>query len=584
MSIGHKLDTNPTFAEAITNSQITNTGRMETNVNSNNMYNIRVLDHSREGLKQLKEFVVPNAMHTGEVRAEPLGCDEGTRQAIFDDILSWILDPRREKGVLWLRGPVGTGKSAIAKTTADRIDNEISCGEVAGSFFFFRGDSARNNLKAFVATLAYRLAVTFPSVGEEIIRVIESDPLVLQAHLDVQWRKLIIEPVISAPTFPAAVIIIDGLDECEDEGDQLRVLDLVRKSCEQHFRPAFLIASRPEPHITNTFHTPPLMHWCRPSINLGAIDIDGEMRKFIRARFLALYHRHIDILQSRAVDGVWPAHADVNLIALRAGGQYIYPLTLFRFLSQSNGDPHLLLQDCLRQDARAFIFLDKLYIHVMKSSHKPDNSEIGELLFLVIESATTTWNKKATLRDFDLAIVTNPENPSRILLRRLHSVLAIPSHYDAELAVHHQSFSDFLLDPYRSKSYYINKKAYALRIVEKCLMRLEDKSNMTSSVLQAICQYWWRCSTLLDRGDLSECVVALMVKLDFDAVVMHMVRDFRSLYAEEEGAYLRFVDQCQHWNYLSSLTDLHLALYNMLLGFSYIFSIYGKLKVIALFV
>ncbi|KAF8639371.1 hypothetical protein AX16_010321 [Volvariella volvacea WC 439] len=135
-------------------------------------------------------------MHTGKVHADPLRCHNVTRQSILATFSSWIKDPHREKPVQWVVSPAGIGKSAIAKTTADRFDLRGSKAQVAGLFFFDRADPKRNKHVYFVHTLAYCLAVSIPSVGHEIDQVVKRDPQVLYADIAVQWKMLILELVI----------------------------------------------------------------------------------------------------------------------------------------------------------------------------------------------------------------------------------------------------------------------------------------------------------------------------------------------------------------------------------------------------
>ncbi|KAF8652667.1 hypothetical protein AX16_004273 [Volvariella volvacea WC 439] len=159
----------------------------------------------------LRARIIPEAMHTGKIHAEPLTCHPDTRQAIIEDIIVWVEDNERTHHILWLRGPAGIGKSAIAKTVADHLDRPSSRATVAGSFFFVKRDPRRNTLTHFVATIVYRLAVTFEDLGKKIEDVIYRDPEVLGADIAVQWQKLVIETVATVSDLLPAVIIIDEI-------------------------------------------------------------------------------------------------------------------------------------------------------------------------------------------------------------------------------------------------------------------------------------------------------------------------------------------------------------------------------------
>ncbi|KAF8645580.1 hypothetical protein AX16_007724 [Volvariella volvacea WC 439] len=249
--------------------------------------------------KLLHALVVVNAMHAGEVRADLFRCDPNTRQAIIDDITSWIEDILRQQNILWLSDPAGIGKSALCMSTAERLDRDGSTATVAGSFFFFKGDPQRNSPLRLIPRLAYQLAVRFEEVGRKINKVVARDPKVLEAKLEVQWRKLIVEPVKAIPNLPPAAIIIDGLDECGSAKDQRRILRLV-SSCDSDFPLAFLLASRPESHIAGCFGAEPLLILCRPRIDLAQCKDTQEMW----LRFSEVFSRHKSILQYRAVNAV----------------------------------------------------------------------------------------------------------------------------------------------------------------------------------------------------------------------------------------------------------------------------------------
>ena len=102
-------------------------------------------------LKKLFSLVVHNALHTGDVRTEPLGCHEGTREAILLNITTWLESRLQAKGVLWIVGPVGIVKSAIAMTTAQLLSKPRAKAKVAASFFFFRGNPDCSSLYLLAA-------------------------------------------------------------------------------------------------------------------------------------------------------------------------------------------------------------------------------------------------------------------------------------------------------------------------------------------------------------------------------------------------------------------------------------------------
>jgi SpoVK/Ycf46/Vps4 family AAA+-type ATPase len=153
--------------------------------------------------------------------------------------------------ILWLYGPAGAGKSAIAQSLCQQLEAES---RVAASFFFKRGHASRGNASRLFATIAYQLVVLLPELNSIISHIVDNDPAVVHKSFSVQLEKLIIEPCRRAnPTRPP-VIIIDGLDECEGRDVQEEILRSFGNYNLKNPLPVYLlIASRPELHIREIF-------------------------------------------------------------------------------------------------------------------------------------------------------------------------------------------------------------------------------------------------------------------------------------------------------------------------------------------
>jgi replication-associated recombination protein RarA len=83
--------------------------------------------------------------------------------------MDWILGlgvDDQNAVILWLYGPAGAGKSAIAHDIAQRCDLEKL---LLASFFFSRSDPARSNAKFLIATIAYQIASTSSGRGRILL-------------------------------------------------------------------------------------------------------------------------------------------------------------------------------------------------------------------------------------------------------------------------------------------------------------------------------------------------------------------------------------------------------------------------------
>ncbi|KAG2087911.1 uncharacterized protein F5147DRAFT_789725 [Suillus discolor] len=127
----------------------------------------------------------------------------GTRKEILSDIMEWINDSREDvERVLWLSGPAGMGKSAIAHTIANSF---IRVGGLGSCYCFDQNEKDRH--KKVFTTIARNLADPDAVKNQTALKT-TSD--VVQ-----QWQKLLIEPLgkLSESPVGPVVIVIDALDE-----------------------------------------------------------------------------------------------------------------------------------------------------------------------------------------------------------------------------------------------------------------------------------------------------------------------------------------------------------------------------------
>ncbi|KAG1807568.1 hypothetical protein EV424DRAFT_230934 [Suillus variegatus] len=154
-------------------------------------------------------------------------CLPGTRMDILSDIMGWINDSRDDVPcVLWLSGPAGTGKSAIAHTIASSF---IGVGGLGSCYCFDRNTDDRH--KKVFSTIARDLADRHPEMRRALAYAVQNaNALKTTADVVQQWQKLLIEPLgkLSESPVGPVVIIIDALDEsgkaAETRSDLLRIL------------------------------------------------------------------------------------------------------------------------------------------------------------------------------------------------------------------------------------------------------------------------------------------------------------------------------------------------------------------------
>jgi len=82
--------------------------------------------------------------------------------------------------MLWLHGPAGAGKSAIAQTIADTC---AARNRLATSFFFAPTAAHRNEVKYLFLTIAVQIALSVPEKSQRLDEIINTDPYIAERAL-----------------------------------------------------------------------------------------------------------------------------------------------------------------------------------------------------------------------------------------------------------------------------------------------------------------------------------------------------------------------------------------------------------------
>ncbi|KAF8655628.1 hypothetical protein AX16_002982 [Volvariella volvacea WC 439] len=310
------------------------------------IYNPPHLQLQEEARNALHDIIARNAMHDGDQRTEGLEFHPDTQRTPRANIIQWVLDIQRLEDILWLKGAIGTGKSALSKKIADMFHGGEVDGQLAASFFFLREDPTRNHPGKFAVTIAYRLAVSFPEVGERIGAAITRDRTLLTAEITHQWAELVVRPVkeVITSTIPA-VIVIDGLDQCGTAANQVQILDLI-SSCGSDFPIAFLITSRPDPHLLNAFEENfgrrAVMHYKVTELG-DSEETRAEMKTFLHHSFSSIRKKNPTAFPS---DVEWPDEQTIDKILDWAFGRYLLLSTIIQAVG-SDKDPRAALEKVL---------------------------------------------------------------------------------------------------------------------------------------------------------------------------------------------------------------------------------------------
>ena len=281
-------------------------------------------------MELLQQHIAPGAFHNSDERYDPPKCHPHTRRAVLKKIMDWVKDANKVALILWLYGPAGAGKSAIAQTIAELLEE---AGLLAAAFFFSRNAAKRNDKTPLVATLAYQLVISIPEIRAHVLRALEQDPSLFSRSIQAQIQALIVKPlntVANDETLALALlsrprlIILDGLDECRTTSSQTHILNALSTAIKHLRIPlCFLIASRPEQDIRQVFND--------QNHSLGSFSFsialdntyrpDRDIKVFLQSTFDEIKRNHPSKAHLLAS---WPSSKDIRQLVKKSSGQFIF--------------------------------------------------------------------------------------------------------------------------------------------------------------------------------------------------------------------------------------------------------------------
>ncbi|KAF9011408.1 hypothetical protein BDQ17DRAFT_1223738, partial [Cyathus striatus] len=327
-------------------------------------------------LQQLLQYVAQGATHDSGEQYDAPKCHPDTRKQLLSNINQWIKEPDKETGIMYLHGPVGAGKSSVARSVCKEASQ---AGYLGASFFFWRGSQDRNNAKKLFPTIAYQLAMLNNVLSGHILAEIQMNPrLVYDASINSQFQKLIVEPCLkfiksSQPPLYCVgrvTIVIDGLDECLDQSMQIAILKLLVKAVQCNGFPLdFFITSRPELHLQEVWGTKEISSVTQ-FISLSNVQgTSQDIQTMLESGFSCILNNCRFKAALKSVPRPWPPLSSIWKLVERSSGQFIYAATVMKFISSPHHNPNARLEIVLGiQDSRnssPLADLDLLYHEIL---------------------------------------------------------------------------------------------------------------------------------------------------------------------------------------------------------------------------
>jgi len=416
---------------------------------------------------------------------------EDTRVELVKELDDWERSKIDSATMMWMYGGAGTGKTTLLLTFADLCRLH---GRSAGAYFASNWIANCNDRNWIVATLAIQLMQAFPSTKKYIDKAIRKDPLLFSRGRGVQMKALIVEPIKRIATMARlletvtfgfksypTLVVIDGLDKItgkEVQGDIIRIIGETMKDICLPLR--FLVASRPEPHITDA------VGYLQSRFPGRVFQIDlsedalarRDIEVYLRKKFTEARSMHPEVPPD------WPGPDIISQLADKASGHFIYATTVMAYIITRYRCPEERLS-IIRGLLQAppgdtpFAQLDFLYTHITTNANNQHDllKVLGQLLIACeMPSGDDIFGSPANSSSPKRleAILGLKPGGIRWILTDMHSLLKIGSNSD-DIKILHASFPDFLLDKSRSQNFRVDlEEAHATQEVSLHIRAIFD--------------------------------------------------------------------------------------------------------------
>jgi hypothetical protein len=433
-----------------------------------------------------------------------------TRKEIIDVVIGWALDGTDQTRIFWLYGPAGSGKSTIATSVSCDLNKR---GWLGASFFFSRDVASRSQPDHMFSTIAFQLSSTNPAFTAGICKAITEDLDVGHGTVSYQFGKLIQEPFqqVIGPQRPL-IILIDALDECGTERERRDLLTIIRTGLlDLHPSVKFVITSRPDRDLEASFESMAAAVRSYDLSNHREDFVTRDIEEFITTRMADIARSHR--LGPRGHD--WPGQLRRDALVQRAAGLFLWASTACDFIEDSESDSpevqlSLILGNVISPSSAAspWTALDSLYLQVLEQAvtAKASDSRLNQVREILGAIVTVRDPLSApslgTLLDLHSVSNITCGELVRERLRKLYSILVVPTAEDGLLRIIHPSFVDFITDHSRCTSprFHIREEVQHSHLAIRCL------SHMQQCLKRDICCTGLTPRMNKDLADLEECL------------------------------------------------------------------------------
>ncbi|KAF7363065.1 WD40 repeat-like protein [Mycena venus] len=422
-----------------------------------------IAQHSLEVAKDTQQLEILKNLSPVKMNSNRDGCLPGTRCDILSLIITELTKPVLvdSQNVFWLYGVAGAGKSTIATSICQTFN---ALGLLGAALFFTRGNEA-SSPSSVICTIAYSLAQSNTRIGSEICIAMRQHPHIVDASIEDQFQRLLVEPLDRTKDYihGPIVIILDALDECGDPESRRRLISLISNRFANLHSLHVLITSRPDLDIAAAFRD-------QSSIVKMPLDITKpssleDVRRYIDAEMIDVRQMHF----SWNLGPTWPGEEKMDVLSTFAGGLFIWASTATKYLRKAH-DPNDALDHLLRKGSD----LDRLYAVALQSTEfwedktfaKRAKACLAAVVLGKVPMSDTTIN---ALLGLDI------KHSSAPVFFKLGCVLQWAPGKFAQIL--HPSFGDYLTDPDRcgQEPWFIDPAFWGPQLAHGCLQILKTE-------------------------------------------------------------------------------------------------------------
>jgi hypothetical protein len=381
----------------------------------------------------------------------------GTRVDVLTNIQVWLNDLNMPN-ILWLSGSPGSGKTTIASTVVADFES------LSGQFFFCHDQAEFCDPDNLWRHLALDLALGNDALGKSIAQALEIQKANIRGlDISTQFEHLIVKPVqeLFQHTVTPVLIVIDALDECDKYEKLLPSLKSWSWRLPKFLK--LLVTSRHYLDIKGTLDS--------VSNHIGLYtgeevsdQTSNDVEKYFTTRFSVVTR-----WQTSSLHLNWPGPAKISFLVKKAAGLFIWAKCAMDFISHRGGDTEERLNVICSDSGEGIDAIDTLYQHIVfvafQGLREPEKNSLSSVLGTIVIA-------KNPLRASDLEQLLGVRDALSII-SQLSPVLSISD--TGHFHICHQSFTDFLLDPKRSKAFWVDSQKYSLCLAGSCMKFMDAK-------------------------------------------------------------------------------------------------------------